>query len=170
MRRLAREHGIVFPTPVGVFLVERPVLIGNNSLPHARGGVSYLLVGGFGGHGSSPRPWGCFLSDIGFLALAHVFPTPVGVFPRCMRCPATSGCLPHARGGVSIPTPPLSHCGLSSPRPWGCFRIAACPALLHPVFPTPVGVFQKAEAWSKRVNRSSPRPWGCFAERTANMG
>ncbi len=51
---------LVFPTPVGVFLISNATPCSNLSLPHTRGGVS----GFFGNpsiHGwSSPHPWGCF--------------------------------------------------------------------------------------------------------------
>ena len=95
----------VFPTPVGVFLgsIKKPPPAA--SLPHARGGVSDPDDASIEVTVSSPRPWGCFSSARLARQTEQVFPTPVGVFPRCMRCPATSGCLPHARGGVSSTRP-----------------------------------------------------------------
>ena len=71
---------------------------------------------------------------------------------------------------------------LSSPRPWGCFSLAASSACFCKVFPTPVGVFlpllitrlplqrlphaRGGVSFTSiavlRVSRSSPRPWGCF--------
>ncbi len=50
----------VFPTPVGVFLAAAPRNIESGSLPHARGGVSALLIPDVQTLRSSPRPWGCF--------------------------------------------------------------------------------------------------------------
>ncbi len=93
---------VVFPTPVGVFLM--PVLKVTQvlGLPHARGGVSD--IDGYLNHfvQSSPRPWGCFANghlDIGW---TPVFPTPVGVFlSTAIPARITTG-LPHARGGVSV--------------------------------------------------------------------
>ncbi len=35
-----RLLGGVFPTPVGVFLIKKDPTVGDNGLPHARGGVS----------------------------------------------------------------------------------------------------------------------------------
>src|SRR5699024_7195225 len=86
----------VFPTPVGVF----PAAHGPHGwwvrLPHACGGVSdtynYLTLA----TSSSPRLWGCFLSQIGTLARMHVFPTPVGVFLIRGRRFADDISLPHA--------------------------------------------------------------------------
>ena len=91
---------------------------------------------------SSPRPWGCFSVDINFSGEAAVFPTPVGVFPYILGMISRRGCLPHARGGVSIRKMKKLRTGL--------------------VFPTPVGVFLRAGQKIRPVNRSSPRPWGCF--------
>ena len=70
-------------------------------LPHARGGVSAqtrsdpkILL-------SSPRPWGCFRQEGSDEKQWHVFPTPVGVFPKLVGIYVVAVCLPHARGGVS---------------------------------------------------------------------
>ncbi len=54
------QFGFVFPTPVGVFPAIGDLWYNSSSLPHARGGVSYLTS--------------VFTSD------DMVFPTPVGVF------------------------------------------------------------------------------------------
>ena len=91
---------IVFPTPVGVFLVRLRKVVRLPGLPHARGGVSAdpgqfkqdiassprpwgcfnIMVGYPGVAGSSPRPWGCFRGVAGLYDGRCVFPTPVGVF------------------------------------------------------------------------------------------
>ncbi len=93
--------------------------------------------------------------------------------------------LPHARGGVSFSTGGVGVAGASSPRPWGCFRLASPRQLRQNVFPTPVGVFpryRKSLPSKKRLPHarggvseredvtvdalaSSPRPWGCFHHR-----
>ena len=111
-----------------------------------------------------------------------VFPTLVGVFPGCMCGRPCSGCLPHARGGVSGRVRHGRPKGGSSPRSWGCFCWRRHPGPGWRVFPTLVGVFllgQKARTiWSglpharggvssyrptsSNARRSSPRSWGCF--------
>ena len=92
----------------------------------------------------------------------EVFPTPVGVFQNVML---------------------LTGAGqLSSPRPWGCFRVDVFVFADRRVFPTPVGVFlvlrrpklsrdslpharggvSSPHFPSPVPEGSSPRPWGCF--------
>ncbi len=152
------------------------------SLPHARGGVSLGLAGCQHTLQSSPRPWGCFESALRAVAGDDVFPTPVGVFLPEVLCLTRQGRLPHARGGVSMVITQRRLTNESSPRPWGCFHMAAAQALEHWVFPTPVGVFPRscrgclchgglpharggvsARATScSKASWSSPRPWGCF--------
>ncbi len=152
------------------------------SLPHARGGVSMLVLISAANTWSSPRPWGCFLGHVLDQSGIGVFPTPVGVFlERRVMQPARGG-LPHARGGVSRARPALISAVQSSPRPWGCFYVAASHVWRRAVFPTPVGVFPgplhhhmnsrslpharggvSATNYSSAVAAaSSPRPWGCF--------
>ncbi len=50
----------VFPTPVGVFRFGSHGFISFSSLPHARGGVSWVMSCCPWLVRSSPRPWGCF--------------------------------------------------------------------------------------------------------------
>ena len=72
---------------------------------------------------------------------------------------------------------------MSSPRPWGCFRVAGQTIGLREVFPTPVGVFLRCRVLPQigrslpharggvspelavqfQTRMSSPRPWGCFS-------
>ncbi|SMG67164.1 conserved hypothetical protein [methanotrophic bacterial endosymbiont of Bathymodiolus sp.] len=52
----------VFPTPVGVFLPAKAMIVPVGSLPHARGGVSIFIALLPSIVSSSPRPWGCFSS------------------------------------------------------------------------------------------------------------
>ena len=111
----------VFPTLVGVFRVAAPELPVSESLPHARGGVSDLIVCMSTCLSSSPRSWGCF-------------------YLRLWRN-RNHNSLPHARGGVSD-TPRLKGSILrSSPRSWGCFHARRSGGFPSWVFPTLVGVF-----------------------------
>ena len=114
-----KRHG-VFPTPVGVFLD-----INEFYTAPAQ---------------SSPRPWGCFCDETDSKCGKHVFPTPVGVFPARAGCRWHAGSLPHARGGVSVNPTSKGGCGVSSPRPWGCFSCKSTSFGRLRVFPTPVGV------------------------------
>ena len=131
---------------------------------------------------SSPRPWGCFLSDQLYVMVQNVFPTPVGVFPMTFRTTSRHAGLPHARGGVSSADSARAAHRRSSPRPWGCFFRPFSHSLFLLVFPTPVGVFLSPGCFQSRKTglpharggvsmctqsyfislRSSPRPWGCF--------
>src|SRR5690606_14510157 len=179
--RTARLH-LVFPTPVGVFLRRGGKGIHQGSLPHARGGVSDLVVL-FREHGaSSPRPWGCFLVGAVQHPADGVFPTPVGVFPPVRDADVIGIGLPHARGGVSSQRQGIGRVAGSSPRPWGCFLKKAITEREELVFPTPVGVFPSTAstprrraslpharggvsghgARTRRRDPSSPRPRGWF--------
>ncbi len=112
---------MVFPTPVGVFPPSKCVHIWHESLPHARGGVSLAGSADPMDCLSSPRPWGCFYTQVRILSLISVFPTPVGVFLMAWPLATPSACLPHARGGVSYIVMGGGSVDESSPRPWGCF-------------------------------------------------
>ncbi len=138
---LARRSGSVFPTHVGVFLVDHFDSLTSRSLPHARGGVSGIRVTGSGLAESSPRTWGCFHPASLVLPHAKVFPTHVGVFPVLFRKFRRRICLPHARGGVSSSGLRCSSPVGSSPRTWGCFPKPAARTKARLVFPTHVGVF-----------------------------
>ena len=173
----------VFPTCVGVFLSQRRRRLKEESLPHVRGGVSTGLSVHKAGTASSPRAWGCFLSDCRGKPCAVVFPTCVGVFPVLRPDAYLWPRLPHVRGGVSDREAAFRQTLRSSPRAWGCFRGRAL--LLHHgrVFPTCVGVFlppcqaRKSCASLPHVRGgvsstrcacgavawSSPRAWGCFS-------
>ena len=54
----------VFPTPVGVFPNSSMCTVYRVCLPHARGGVSFVSDLSRPSGESSPRPWGCFFSDL----------------------------------------------------------------------------------------------------------
>src|SRR5690606_24856050 len=78
--RIAAASASIFPTPVGVFLIELDCRGFGFSLPHARGGVSYRKSMRQRTDTSSPRPWGCFHPWRCPGRHRQVFPTPVGVF------------------------------------------------------------------------------------------
>ncbi len=175
--------GWVFPTHVGVFPSAPAPADLQRRLPHARGGVSYLLTGSFADIVSSPRTWGCFLLEGPGRHRPPVFPTHVGVFPAPQNAASTGGGLPHARGGVSVAPVSGTVAEGSSPRTWGCFLQGRGRRGRGLVFPTHVGVFPwlptsvrfllglpharggvsdgKLGTASRVV--SSPRTWGCFS-------
>ena len=70
------------------------------SLPHARGGVSYADKRSWVMTRSSPRTWGCFTLGAGLSGFGIVFPTHVGGAPSrgCPRKP-----LPHSWGFSRLP-------------------------------------------------------------------
>ena len=112
----------VFPTHVGVFLISRLTCGIAHRLPHARGGVSLVMVSLIALPKSSPRTWGCFRKG-------PVQTEPMG--------------LPHARGGVSHEDHAQRPRRGSSPRTWGCFSTSSRVVDALYVFPTHVGVFLK---------------------------
>ena len=172
----------VFPTHVGVFLMQGSFIQGFACLPHARGGVSRQAWRLARACGSSPRTWGCFSRGYGAQEAVTVFPTHVGVFPATRQGQAAPTSLPHARGGVSTVSLCIVRSHKSSPRTWGCFLDCRSCVDARKVFPTHVGVFpgrgrhcrsapclpharggvsllQRRWLWP---STSSPRTWGCF--------
>ena len=150
---------LVFPTHVGVFPQLLVCSERQNSLPHARGGVSGVGQGNVSAEGlpharggvssfsekhtvtrlSSPRTWGCFSDREALANSRRVFPTHVGVFLKGeFQLHAGIG-LPHARGGVSSVSLMPSCAQASSPRTWGCFTLGAGLSGFGIVFPTHVG-------------------------------
>ena len=75
-----RVRAVVFPTPVGVFLLSVASPHIARSLPHACGGVSEIFEQAINLGRSSPRLWGCFSAVPPSNRTSNVFPTPVGVF------------------------------------------------------------------------------------------
>jgi len=138
--RAPRSSG-VFPTSVGVFPDQELRVRRNRCLPHVRGGVSWRLVLLLVQGSSSPRPWGCFRWLRVQVTPGSVFPTSVGVFPNTPLAQNALNGLPHVRGGVSKGQAKDPLVFLSSPRPWGCFRLRVLPDRIRHVFPTSVGVF-----------------------------
>ena len=136
-----RQHGAVFPTPVGVFLFFLAVFLIRWRIPHARGGVSRLMDGRNCLIQYSPRPWGCFCRTARQDQHGEVFPTPVGVFPHVKVRAISRSRIPHARGGVSRIRRDFLKVVRYSPRPWGCFCACGDANRSRRVFPTPVGVF-----------------------------
>ncbi len=159
LRRGSRK---VFPTPVGVFLIDRYPGTRTPSLPHARGGVSALVRLMVVMLRSSPRPWGCFCHQPAAFHRAPVFPTPVGVFLGDGASDSSFLCLPHARGGVSIKSRAESCVEESSPRPWGCFPGIDLAAESAISLPHARGGVSILDAIAAIESGSSPRPWGCF--------
>ena len=110
-----------FPTPVGVFLIDRAIEMPFSKFPHARGGVSDCMLDIEGLDEVSPRPWGCFPQHVSARHAKASFPTPVGVFPKALSQQWRHNEFPHARGGVSDGAEfEIRFCEVS-PRPWGCF-------------------------------------------------
>ena len=187
--RSGRIFPCVFPTPVGVFLLHVALRTPAHSLPHARGGVSKVIMDEGALPESSPRPWGCFYRRKPQQTAYTVFPTPVGVFPMTTATTLRCSSLPHARGGVSDHQGSRGLNKRSSPRPWGCFYRRKPQQTAYTVFPTPVGVFLEimtappaslslphARGGVSPISRkafaamrSSPRPWGCFYRSSSSM-
>ena len=135
----------VFPTLVGVFLTSPFPCVSIPGLPHARGGVSEIVILVSCRPASSPRSWGCFPCQQDEGRIRHVFPTLVGVFLSLLSVDYAEQGLPHARGGVSITKRSSQDSAGSSPRSWGCFY-PTCPKWAPwKVFPTLVGVFLSDE-------------------------
>ena len=95
----------VFPTRVGVFLLESVETEFSGGLPHPRGGVSRQRPNVAVLSQSSPPAWGCFFSALRLPYRFRVFPTRVGVFLKSQKKTIEFGSLPHPRGGVSIGSP-----------------------------------------------------------------
>ena len=131
----------VFPTHVGVFLVDAERKESVRRLPHARGGVSAMETAASTRMASSPRTWGCFQHFLLLTLRLKVFPTHVGVFLCISKKNNSKSCLPHARGGVSRYRCAGKLIAESSPRTWGCFCKHIIVPILSYVFPTHVGVF-----------------------------
>ena len=93
---------LVFPTHVGVFLSLALAFAATAGLPHARGGVSLATNATGAVIESSPRTWGCFLKTFKHNHGDAVFPTHVGVFPRCRSRRSKNWRLPHACGVLKI--------------------------------------------------------------------
>ena len=152
----------VFPTLVGVFLIEA---LESGVIPW-----------------SSLRSWGCFSAVDYTVQTASVFPTLVGVFLFHHAGLDDARSLPHARGGVSLSGTVGATTLRSSPRSWGCFLQLHAGRAQRGVFPTLVGVFLSLHLLARQGSRlpharggvsnryrqscsgwrSSPRSWGCF--------
>ena len=152
----------VFPTPVGVF----PILAEHSGmsagLPHARGGVSPPERARVNAVKSSPRPWGCFSPSPCMQPAPGVFPTPVGVFLLPSINPICSGCLPHARGGVSNAQSGFPADEYVFPTPVGVFLSVSSKKGRKPGLPHARGGVSDTGYGDMARHRSSPRPWGCF--------
>ncbi len=143
----------VFPTSVGVFPPRGALRFPCWRFPHVRGGVSPptivpVLLALF-----SPRPWGCFSTEVPTGNADAVFPTSVGVFLKMSPQQEEKLCFPHVRGGVSYTAFKGPIPNEFSPRPWGCSRRYQRRWSRIGVFPTSVGVFL-------RVIRAAVAPMG----------
>ena len=147
---------------MGVFLTRLFASSQDKSLPHARGGVSLAHKKAPAGGGSSPRPWGCFLSCVAGCLYVSVFPTPVGVFRGYVNGGNHGLGLPHARGGVSAARGYREKALPSSPRPWGCFQILCKLVTAARSLPHARGGVSGSTGVGTSNLESSPRPWGCF--------
>ena len=143
----------VFPTCVGVFLLESNPMRAGTGLPHVRGGVSRLPRFEHNGGVSSPRAWGCFSMRFFLMDFFVVFPTCVGVFLQDKKTHYKHICLPHVRGGVSWLGSRPALAGTSSPRAWGCFSVYLISTIKDKVFPTCVGVFPDHHQKDHQKNR-----------------
>ena len=131
----------VFPTCVGVFLDHLRGVYDIFRLPHVCGGVSDDEILARLTLWSSPRVWGCFLTDLKANEISMVFPTCVGVFLESGDSVKSAYSLPHVCGGVSDTSNLVRYVFLSSPRVWGCFFPLLDELVRSMVFPTCVGVF-----------------------------
>ena len=153
---------LVFPTHVGVFPFSQPAGAILKGLPHARGGVSVVVLVKRSAKRVFPTHVGVFPiipavlpkelrlphARGGVSTFSHcptgatlVFPPHVGVFPLAYSSRPPWQRLPHARGGVSFCLLSGFERFESSPRTWGCFQSAGRQNINSAVFPTHVGVF-----------------------------
>ena len=153
---------LVFPTHVGVFLIDAKSGHFSLSLPHACGGVSAVHPSFEFCGGSSPRMWGCFWRRGRKVWDESVFPTHVGVFPALPAPSAAHSCLPHACGGVSTMMLLYMRIPPSSPRMWGCFSRPWNGWRTGSGLPHACGGVSYDELHHGHSPLSSPRMWGCF--------
>ena len=139
----------------------KKMLCSSQSLPHARGGVSFSGWWASLSDASSPRTWGCFSSTGQNGSYGSVFPTHVGVFLIWRFLPSMNAGLPHARGGVSHQAATLGGALESSPRTWGCFPVSLC-CSIRAGLPHARGGVSTKQCNAKAFGMSSPRTWGCF--------
>ncbi len=151
------EWYAVFPTQVGVFLLEHVEDAIEISLPHAGGGVSVDFSALKVQASSSPRRWGCFRLQPVLVSQVTVFPTQVGVFPTRHLQSVYGWGLPHAGGGVSKSKSSSDDDVTSSPRRWGCFQRVLTSKVSHFVFPTQVGCVSSLIEFHNGDVKSSPR-------------
>ena len=87
---------------------------------------------------SSPRMWGCTLSQTDYLFIV-IFPTHVGVYLQHEKSCWVFIYLPHARGGVPSEHPLEYDLFVSSPRMWECAGMSDSLQSTIAIFPTHVG-------------------------------
>ena len=86
----------------------------------------------------------------------------MGVFLYRTAVTASRSCLPHARGGVSLPAIAPIRTRASSPRTWGCFPLSHLNARAAESLPHARGGVSRYRNFSETFFSSSPRTWGCF--------
>ena len=86
----------------------------------------------------------------------------MGVFLFCLQRAWAAERLPHARGGVSPPPPYALLCPTVFPTPVGVFLRAQGSSLGGYRLPHARGGVSKGEQALDALRESSPRPWGCF--------
>ena len=111
----------VFPAHAGVFLEHGHLEFDAESLPRARGGVSFTHFIDSVFFWSSPRTRGCFSGRLRGCWDYEVFPAHAGVFLFLKMRLSIQLCLPRARGGVSVVMTENIEQVASSPRTRGCF-------------------------------------------------
>ena len=177
----ARGKSSVFPTRVGMFRRYRKIRCREESFPHARGDVPYVLRSFVHAVPFSPRAWGCSAWSAALDPRGAVFPTRVGMFRLDCKRRFIQQRFPHARGDVPL-WPHGYRCFLLfSPRAWGCSGIHAPRSGVVKVFPTRVGMFRlgpccletspgfphargdvpPASGEQMKDFSFSPRAWGC---------
>ncbi len=130
----------IFPTRVGMVLMQSAMLAAQQDFPHTRGdGPS---IGLRLGHclKFSPHAWGWSCAQSSNPERLHIFPTRVGMVRGTKSPPATDVYFPHTRGDG-----PRAEClGAASivfsPHAWGWSRVYTPTASGTTIFPTRVGM------------------------------
>ena len=148
---------------VGVFLLIHYLRRRSRSLPHVRGGVSWILTGRGDVFLSSPCAWGCFFDSSTETYFSLVFPMCVGVFLFDLPFVQPSTGLPHVRGGVSGVGQMIGGGVGSSPCAWGCFLYERDARGGTRCLPHVRGGVSTIRRSTHPRRRSSPCAWGCFS-------
>ena len=156
------REGPVFPTCVGVFLLDQRTGTHPYRLPHVRGGVSKADVEEAEPTESSPRACGCFSGYSVRTKWSAVFPTCVGVFLYHLPVLGFVLRLPHVRGGVSLPYFVALDGELVFPTCVGVFLLWKGTPAPQSCLPHVRGGVSRTIFRRRHAPLSSPRAWGCF--------